>query len=177
MELCGLFQVFTRQSIFQKMLLDHIPVLSHATHEEVEGFALISASSSACPQLTVFIQAISKSVKFWQVWFCGRFGVVVVFYHLSIVSSVMHWLYHRKLGTCHHTKCKAHPWPHRTRKPLASQALMSMGSMGLQTVDVSGVTTILAAEAAVAILGVVRWTVFHRGSSASGFLNMWVQHP
>ena len=122
MELCGLFQVFTRQSIFQKMLLYHIPVLSHATHEEVEGFALISASSSACPQLTVFIQAISKSVKFWQVWFCGRFGVVVVFYHLSIVSSVMHWLYHCKLGTCHHTKCKAHPWPHRTRKPLAASS-------------------------------------------------------
>ena len=71
--------------------------------------------------------------------------------------------------------------PHRTRKPLAasidlprmtSQALMSMGSMGLQTVDVSDVTTILAAEAAVAILGAVRWTVFHRGSSASGFLNI-----
>ena len=29
---------------------------------------------------------------------------------------------HCKLGTCHHTKCKAHPWPHRTRKPLAASS-------------------------------------------------------
>ena len=76
----GLLKVLTRPCIFQRILFHHIPVLSHAPHEEVEGFALISASSSACPQLTVFHKpcrtwSILESI--WEFW--GRLGVVIVF--------------------------------------------------------------------------------------------------